>query len=94
MKKCSAKTLCKTLADRTMAMGERRGIVQWDFWNLETGKPTRSLIGYKTNWRDKGVIFNFCPWCGGKLGERLFSVERAAMKKSKAKKAKAAEGAK
>lgn len=46
---------------------KRTGIFAWAFTNLQTRKPSRTLYGAKTTEHPKGLIFNYCPWCGGDL---------------------------
>ena len=67
--KCGKKTLCKTLVS-FLQDRDAKGIVVWDLVNIETLEQTRRLVGYKEDRKAKGLLFNFCPWCGGKLGER------------------------
>ena len=61
---------CMILGEVTDAIGGK-GLVIWNFTNNKTGKPTRSLIGFKRKMKDDGMIFNFCPFCGGDWTNRL-----------------------
>jgi hypothetical protein len=47
--------------------GKQRGIYEWRLFNTETHKPTRRFFGVKTSHRPKGMLFNFCPWCGERI---------------------------
>lgn len=64
---------CKTLAGATEygspppPTTKRTGIFSWALTNIKTGKPSRTLWGAKTGQHPKGLIFNFCPWCGADL---------------------------
>lgn len=46
--------------------GKARGLYQWTFTNRKTGAQ-RILFGLKTAKSPKGIIFNYCPWCGADL---------------------------
>lgn len=70
-KKCEVKdrhvTPCTTLNDSSEGVksgGRARGIYVWPLVNLDTHKPTRTMFGAVTSEHPKGLIFNFCPWCG------------------------------
>ncbi len=59
-------TICQTLADRFEPTRHGKGIRSILLMNMKTGAE-RTLFIYKTDMKDKGVILNYCPWCGGKL---------------------------
>lgn len=90
MKKlCGEKTLCKHMADRLQDSGAK-GFVVWHLVNIETLKPSRSVVGYKKDTRDKGLALNVCPFCEGPLWKRhsentLFGspLEMATLRKQK-----------
>lgn len=73
-KKCSGKFyLCKTLRDRCPDIryeNPAKGLRLLAFSKF--GKPTRNLIAYHKDARkDRGLIVNFCPWCGFSFQKRL-----------------------
>lgn len=43
------------------------GFFHLTYTNINTLKPTRSMVGYKTPQKKKGLLINFCPWCGTKI---------------------------
>ena len=45
----------------------RKGICTWTLVNLKSGDKTRKLIGAKTKMHKKGIVFNFCPFCGEQI---------------------------
>lgn len=48
-------------------MGKRKGIFAWSYHSAETG-PTRTMFGVKSGEHaPKGMLFNFCPFCGEKI---------------------------
>lgn len=51
----------------TPPRGKQRGIWEWLYSNTETHEPSRSFFGAKTTHRPKGMLFNFCPWCGERI---------------------------
>lgn len=47
--------------------GKAKGIFAWAFTNITTG-PTRTMFGVKSGEHvAKGLMFNFCPFCGEKI---------------------------
>jgi predicted RNA-binding Zn-ribbon protein involved in translation (DUF1610 family) len=52
-----------------------RGIVSWTIVNRDTLRPKATLVGYKMNAKDKGVVFNNCPWCGTDITDRIRRAE-------------------
>jgi hypothetical protein len=42
-------------------------IKMWDYVNIQTMKPTRTIIGAVTKEYPNGVYFNFCPFCGTRI---------------------------
>jgi hypothetical protein len=58
---------CDTLREMTegpSAVGRARGVYVWPLVNMNTMKPTRTMFGIKSSAQPKGLIINFCPWCG------------------------------
>lgn len=35
--------------------------------HLPTNTESRSMVGYKTPQMPKGILVNFCPWCGTQI---------------------------
>lgn len=35
--------------------------------NLTTREQSRSMVGYKTPQHKRGMLINFCPWCGKQI---------------------------
>lgn len=61
---------CATLekaTDRRASEGSRKGLVVWPLVNMETCEPSRTIFGAKTDEYPKGIIFNFCPFCGTQI---------------------------
>jgi len=53
----------------TVQGAKKKGIFVWPMSNITTGKETRTIFGAVTSEHPKGLIFNFCPWCGSDLTE-------------------------
>jgi hypothetical protein len=50
--------------------GKQKGIWFWQMRNMDTHKPSRSYFGTKSGEHvEKGLLFNFCPFCGEKISE-------------------------
>ena len=64
---------CKTLADATEfgnPNGKRKGIWAWQYFRLGESKstPSRTFFGVKSGEHvEKGLAFNYCPFCGEKI---------------------------
>ena len=65
--------LCATLEQRLEAdqFAPERGkglweILTFDVRNVNRG-PRSNGVAYKTSRKDKGLMLNFCPWCGTAL---------------------------
>lgn len=63
---------CSALGER-LEDGHKKGINSMAVMNLMTGDECPSLIVYKTSSHDRGLVLNFCPWCGKKLNRRVLS---------------------
>lgn len=65
-KKCQNQSYCVYLLDR-LGSPFIKGFSATQVINLKTSK-TRSIgIKYKTSAKDRGLMLNFCPWCGGDI---------------------------
>ena len=73
MKKCKVSkniiTACAWLMEVSEAatLKNQKGILEWRYSNLETGKTTRTFFGVKSDKYITGLVFNFCPYCGVEL---------------------------
>jgi len=65
-KHCDDKGCCKFLGERLMLTG--KGFSLMDVINFETGKTDFRGVIYKMTNKDKGLLLNYCPFCGGKPG--------------------------
>ncbi len=63
-RKCSRTTLCQAMLSRA-DYGSRRGLRLITVLNLKTHKERFGGICHHLNAQDKGLMVNFCPWCGG-----------------------------
>lgn len=68
MKLCDTDGCCDHLEKRLVDGGKGFKAMH----TLKMGDPssvTRFLgVAYKTNTKDRGLLLNVCPWCGGKPG--------------------------
>lgn len=50
--------------------GKQKGIWAWAMSDMKTFKPSRTYFGTKSGDHvEKGLLFNFCPFCGEKISE-------------------------
>ena len=61
--KCTDKQWCSWLA-HCMTGANRKGINPVEVFSLKTGKVRVAAVAFKKTERDRGVCFNFCPFCG------------------------------
>jgi hypothetical protein len=78
--KCRQGKWCSSMADRLDEVNSTtKGISELVLMNLRTGKDEKPIgIVFKKRAADRGLMLNYCPWCG----ERVFFGET----KKKAKK--------
>lgn len=65
--KCTASDLCTRMAARVDESD--RGLVSIYSENVKTGEPRFLGVAYKINKKDRGLMLNTCPWCGGEPGD-------------------------
>lgn len=65
--KCSKPSFCGAMYDAFGYPGAKRGFDRVTAINIKDG--TMRLIGvrYCETPKDKGIMLNFCPWCGESL---------------------------
>jgi hypothetical protein len=44
-----------------------KGVFIQNLTNTKTMKPARTYVGVKSKKRPNGILFNFCPFCGGAI---------------------------
>lgn len=57
-------TLGTSIDNNVGSFSKARGVTHWHFTNLNTRQPSRSFIGLRSKRYPKGMLFNFCPYCG------------------------------
>jgi hypothetical protein len=60
-------TLASTIENHTPAFSKAKGMAFWRYTNFRTGHPSRSFVGILSKSYPKGMLFNFCPFCGGNI---------------------------
>ena len=70
---CTRDQLCWVLRDRVVMHGRGLRRIEGLDLNSKVGHPTTKLLGvaYAASAKDRGLLLNFCPWCGGKPGEMV-----------------------
>ena len=48
--------------------GHVKGLSVLNLMNFATGEEAVGGIIYSTGRGDRGVLLNFCPWCGARIG--------------------------
>lgn len=66
--KCNDKQWCKWLDERLNDGYHGKGFCAVDVVHHETGTVSSYGVRYRTSSKDKGLMLNFCPFCG----ERIF----------------------
>lgn len=59
--------ICPTLSKRLQDGHHSKGLNSLFMVNVETGKELPALLAYKCAANDKGIVLNFCPFCGVSL---------------------------
>ena len=62
---CSSSGWCPAMAKRLVDFGDK-GMAVLNLLNIKTGEESIGGVVYKTKAikADKGILLNFCPWCG------------------------------
>lgn len=68
---CGANTICKALESLVEGANfeTSKGFCTVHVVNIATNKTRLFGVGYKTRKTDKGVMLNYCPFCGQHPGE-------------------------
>jgi len=53
---------CSSMAERLQTQGSK-GLVVFTLFNHVKG-TNRLVLGYKESVKDRGIVLNFCPFCG------------------------------
>lgn len=81
-RKCDGRAIiCPTLGKR-LGYAYSKGLGLQPVMNIKTGADCDPILLYKTSRTDKGLILNFCPWCGVKLNRRY---QKSSARKTQAK---------
>jgi len=69
-KKCDSSGLCEHLSVRISGngFGNAKGFHCLNTVNLKTNAHRFLGVSYKMGGKDKGLMLNFCPFCGGQPG--------------------------
>lgn len=65
---------CKALSDEIewgSPAGAGKGLFKVTYTNMKTGKYSRSMVGIKNKMHPRGLLFNFCPWCGANISSHF-----------------------
>lgn len=72
-------TPCKSLLEATEygnPRGKQKGIYEWRLVEMGTGDLSRAFYGVKSgSLVEKGVAFNFCPFCGEAIDKPFLTKE-------------------
>ena len=66
MEKCNESNICEHLKSRIVDGG--RGLYATHVLNVNEAKTELLGVAYRENKKDKGLMINYCPWCGGTPG--------------------------
>jgi hypothetical protein len=81
--KCAVKNdhiqACTLLANAMEESTSHKGLVAYHFFNIKTGKPTRSLVAMRSgNYRKRPLVVLFCPFCGASISHHLKTKKKVA----------------
>ena len=73
---CSS--LLRALEGNASGLGRSKGLFHDHLLNLETGEHSMSYVKMKLGeFMQKGVIINFCPFCGINISDHIKEASRA-----------------
>ena len=62
---------CWALSDmvenNTPSFSKQKGVAEWKLTNIKTREPSRRYYGILSKAHPKGMLFNYCPWCGEQI---------------------------
>jgi len=64
--RCNDKNVCPALQERLVESG--RGFYSIDTVSIHHNRTKFQGVAYKKSGKDKGLMLNWCPFCGGKPG--------------------------
>lgn len=64
---CNETAMCSSLLNR-LEDGRRKGFEALHTTNLETDEERFLGVVYRTSVKDRGLMLNWCPFCGGQPG--------------------------
>lgn len=66
-KKCDGRDIVCPPLKRRLGDGQLKGFNALQIIDMRTGEDLTPVLVYKLSPRDKGLVLNFCPFCGSKL---------------------------
>jgi len=67
-KLCNADGLCEFMKDRVCGSypERKKGFLLLQVLNVKLNEIVSTGVVYKATPQDKGLVVNYCPWCGGR----------------------------
>jgi len=59
--------ICSLLSNRLGSGHPEKGMGRLNIMNMINGEITFAGVVYRTTAKDRGMLFNFCPFCGADL---------------------------
>lgn len=69
-RKCSKTIHCDRLLERSHGNPPARGLNILTYIHMPSGKVTTRIAVHKLSAKDRGLVLNFCPWCGFDFSKR------------------------
>lgn len=75
--KCDGRAqFCHAMEPRLQGGMYSKGINAGHMMNFKTGEDLDPLVVYKTSAGDKGLVLNYCPWCGARQNRRYIGPKK------------------
>ena len=68
--RCTKTKYCATLLERSGDGDAPRGLIIRNYISTRTLKTALRIAMHKLGAKDRGLVLNFCPWCGFDFSKR------------------------
>jgi hypothetical protein len=76
IQKCDGRQQFCDMLNERLGDGHSKGLNYNHVVNFRTGADLDPIVSYRTSANDKGLLLNFCPWCGRSLN-RVYRKRKA-----------------
>lgn len=68
--RCTKTKYCDSITERSSGTAHKKGLSILNILHIPSGKIRVRIAMYKVSSTDRGLVLNFCPWCGFDFSKR------------------------